>query len=186
MKRLTCSALLLAIVMAAVPLLAETPEPEPKYPKLPNLTLFPLDNKGAVTLDSFEGRPVLVTFWASWCGPCRWELPEFKELYDELGGRGFVLITINVDTDKRAANRFLKMTELAIPVYRLSQSELFKLGVRSLPTSILLKPDGYPVEIYNGYSPTVVNHVRVLVEEMLEEIEQDEAEKQPDKPSAGD
>jgi thiol-disulfide isomerase/thioredoxin len=184
MMRLTCAVVLMATLMAAIPLLAADDEPEPKYPKFPNLTLFPLDEKTSVSLESFQGRPVLVTFWASWCGPCRWELPEFKELYDELGGRGFVLITINVDTDKRAASRFLEMTELAVPVYRLSQSELFKLGVRSLPTSVLLKPDGFPAEIYNGYSPTVVNHVRVLVEEMLEEIEQGNAEGKSDKASA--
>ena len=119
---------------------------------------------------------MLVTFWASWCGPCRWELPEFKELYDELGGRGFVLVTINVDTNKEAANRFLEMTGLSVPVYRLSQAELFKLGVRSLPTSVLLKPDGFPLQVYSGYSPTVVDQIRELVQEMLDESEKGSSE----------
>ncbi len=44
-----------------------------------------------MTMSAFRGRPVLLTFWASWCGPCRVELPELSKLYGELAGRGFVL-----------------------------------------------------------------------------------------------
>jgi thiol-disulfide isomerase/thioredoxin len=143
---------------------ARAAEPVP----LPNVTLHPLDGDEPVKLESFRGKPVLLSFWASWCGPCRWELPEFEKLYDELGGRGFVLLTVNVDTNSRAASLFLQRTGLGVPVFRLDTQTLIQLGVDSLPMSVLLDPEGNVVKAYQGYSPDVKDRIRELVLRMLD------------------
>jgi thioredoxin-like negative regulator of GroEL len=120
-----------------------------------------------VTVESLQGHPVLITFWASWCAPCRVELPELKKLHDELSSRGLVLITVNIDDYEPAAHRFLEVTELELPVYRMSRRDLAVLGVRSIPTTLLLGPDGTPVQLFEGYTPTLVDVLRKLIGQML-------------------
>jgi len=130
---------------------------------LPDVTLQTLDGKGSVTLDEFRGRTVLLTFWASWCGPCRVELPELQKLYAELAGDGFVLLTVNVDTIPEMGMRFLDQIGVTIPVYRMHQRDLVALGVNALPTNIVLDQDGLAVQVYRGYSPAVPEYIRRLI-----------------------
>jgi len=169
MKWLLCCVLCLVTLVTLVSSGSED-EPEPKKAiDFPNLTLFPLDGDEPISLDKFKGRPVLLSFWASWCGPCRWELPEFQRLYDELSGQGFMLVTINLDDSVELANRFLSATGLGIPVYRISPEEQALLGVTSLPTSVLLNNEGKAIAFYRGYAPKVKDEVRELVTDMLRE-----------------
>ena len=132
---------------------------------LPDVTLQTLDGKSAVTLDEFRGRTVLLTFWASWCGPCRIELPELQALYSELAGEGFVLLTINVDTIPEVGVRFLDQIGVTVPVYRMHRRDLVALGINALPTNIVLDKDGLAVQVYRGYSPAVSEYIRRLVQE---------------------
>lgn len=134
--------------------------------ELPDITLQTLDGSGTVKLDEFHGRPVLLTFWASWCGPCRVELPELERLYSELAGEGFVLLTINVDTSPSVATRFMSKLGVSLPVYRMSQRDLVALGINALPTNILLDREGMAIRLYRGYSPIVPEEIRKLVHEM--------------------
>jgi thiol-disulfide isomerase/thioredoxin len=135
-------------------------------PPFPDLPLFQLADGQQVPLSSFDGRPVLLAFWASWCGPCRVELPELDRLADELASTGFALVTVNVDTHPAAGQRFLAALGIDIPVYRMNRADLMRLGVDSLPTSLLLDRERRPAGIYEGYSPEVVKEVRRLVEQM--------------------
>jgi len=155
------------LVGLSMPVVAADEAAPTEIPQFPNFTLTRLDGDGTIQLDDFDGRPVLLTFWASWCGPCRTELPELKKLYGELAGKGFVLLTVNVDTMPISASHFLKTLKLEIPVYRMAQRDLVMLGVNSLPTNVLLDPERRPVQIYRGYSPQVVDDIRRLVGEML-------------------
>jgi thiol-disulfide isomerase/thioredoxin len=132
---------------------------------LPDVTLQTLDGKGSVTLDEFRGRTVLLTFWASWCGPCRIELPELQALYSELAGEGFVLLTVNVDTIPEVGVRFLDQIGVTVPVYRMHRRDLVALGINALPTNIVLDHDGLAVQVYRGYSPAVSEYIRSLVQE---------------------
>lgn len=154
-------ALLLA-TLAAAPLAAAGAAPSP------SLTLQTLDGEGTVGVDSFRGRPVLLTFWASWCGPCREELPELGKLYGELAGKGFVLLTVNVDASPSVAERFIQRMGLSLPVYRMSPRDLAALGVDGLPTNILLDAEGRIVQVYAGYDPELPGHIRSRVLAMVE------------------
>lgn len=133
----------------------------------PNFPFRNLDSGKVVTLDQLRGKPVLITFWASWCGPCRVELPELQRLHEELGDKGFVLLAVNVDSSASAARRFLELHKLQIPVYRMDQRDLAAIGVSGIPTNLLLDRDGRPVQLYEGYSPAVAGAIRDHVRSML-------------------
>jgi thiol-disulfide isomerase/thioredoxin len=137
-----------------------------KVPVFPNFAFTSLDGSTQLDIESFRGRPMLMTFWASWCGPCRRELPELQKLAAELADTGFALVTINMDSSAVVGARFLKKYNLDIPVYRMDPSTLMTLGVRSLPTNMLLDPEGRPVMLLSGYSPTVPDEIRRLVSKM--------------------
>ncbi|MCG6949659.1 MAG: TlpA family protein disulfide reductase [Acidobacteria bacterium] len=139
---------------------------EDEVPVFPNLAFTALDGSRQLDLESFRGRPVLMTFWASWCGPCRMELPELQKLAVELADEEFVLITINVDEHAVQGARFLQKYDIDVPVYRMDQGTLRTLGLTAVPTNLLLDREGRPVQIYRGYSPEVPNEIRKLVREM--------------------
>lgn len=143
-------------------------EERPLNPQFPEVVFTALDGSAQLTMSNFRGRPVLLTFWASWCGPCRVELPELARLYGELAGRGFVLITVNVDQNPVAGRRFLDGLGLSLPVYRLDPRDTNAIGIDALPASILLDADGRFVQAYKGYTPEVVHHVRRLVLELMD------------------
>ena len=140
-------------------------ELEPKS-AFPAVTLRTLDGAGTVELAGFRGRPVLLSFWATWCGPCRVELPELESLYHELLGEGFVLLTVNVDTLPAIAGRYLAQLGVSVPVYRMDQQDLVALDINALPTNILLDREGRMVMVSTGYSPSVPEDIRRLVREM--------------------
>jgi thiol-disulfide isomerase/thioredoxin len=144
----------------------DQPPPKPVFPD--DVVFISLDGKNSMTIAEVRGRPVLLTFWASWCGPCRVELPELSKLHGELVGRGFVLITVNVDQHPLLGQRFLDELDLTLPVYRIDPEVTKALGINALPANILLDTDGRLVQAYKGYTPQVVEEVRRLVIEMTE------------------
>ena len=155
--------LVVAVCSAGSVSAAEEPPPRPVFPEV---IFTPLDGGDTMTMTAFRGRPVLLTFWASWCGPCRVELPELSRLYGDLAGRGFVLITVNVDRIPNVGRQFLERLGLNLPVYRLNPRDLQALGINALPANILLDPEGRYVQAYKGYTPAVVEDVRRMVLEM--------------------
>jgi thiol-disulfide isomerase/thioredoxin len=157
-------ALVLALALAAP--LAVAGADDAESPMFPNLTLATLDG-GEVRMDAFRGRPVLLTFWASWCGPCRVELPELETLYGELAGTGFVVLTVNVDRSPEAARRFMAATKVDLPIYRLPTSVLDALGIDSLPTNVLIDPEGRAELVVRGYSRQMPDQIRQRVREMI-------------------
>lgn len=158
------------LFVAVVLLLAAGPgradEEETPNPVFPEVVFTSIDGKSSMTMASFRGRPVLLTFWASWCGPCRVELPELSKLYGDLIGTGFVLLTVNVDQNPAVGRRYLESLGLSFPVYRLHPKDTEALGINSLPANILLDAEGRFVQAFMGYTPMVVEEVRRLVLEM--------------------
>jgi thiol-disulfide isomerase/thioredoxin len=165
--RLVLAAVLtvLGALAAAHPAAADGP---PQVPVFPNFAFTSIDGSQQIDLESLRGRPVLLTFWASWCGPCREELPELEKLAEELAGSGFTLITVNTDQSPAMGLRFLQRYDIDVPVYRMNPRDLMTLGVNALPTNVLLDREGRPVQIYKGYSPAVPSEIRQLVAKMGE------------------
>ena len=167
MKRVVPLVVLTLTVLSLAPLPAAEGQAPERGPEFPNILLLPLDGGEPVLMETFRGRPALVTFWATWCGPCRAELPEIQRLYNELGGKGFVVVTINVDRSPAGVGAFMKRLDLALPVYRLEEGMLDRLGVRSIPMSVLVDTDGRVVRLYRGYSPGMVRELRRELEKLL-------------------
>jgi thiol-disulfide isomerase/thioredoxin len=151
------------VVLAIVGGVRCTPAETPDVPPFPNLTFFSVDGSKRLELESLRGHPVLLTFWASWCGPCRQELPELQKLATELKDQGFTLVTVNMDRSPAMGLQFLDRYGIDVPVYLLSSRDLTQLGVESLPTNVLIDRDGRPVQIFEGYAPSVPEEIRRLV-----------------------
>ena len=109
----------------------------------PNFTLKNLDGK-EISLNQFRGKHVLINFWATWCGPCKIEMPSLEALYERFKDRNFVLLAISNDMfGANIVKPFVKAHNINFPVLldqRLKVSNAF--GVVSLPTTFMIDPQG--------------------------------------------
>jgi len=119
---------------------------------MPNFTLR--DPAGAETTLSkvtAEKKLVMINFWASWCAPCRLEMPGFEKLYTSKNKDGFVILAVNEDEERSKLDAYLKEKPLTFPVLLDPDSALMKqFGVRALPTTILVGGDGKILEVIEG------------------------------------
>lgn len=100
--------------------------------------------------EDYRGKIVLVEFWATWCGPCRMELPHIKQNYQAYHGKGFDVVAVSVDDDKRAVEAYVKEQTIPWPIVfsdspdqRGFNSPLTtKLGVFGVPCSLLVDKEG--------------------------------------------
>ncbi len=103
-----------------------------------------------VRLSELRGTPVLLNFWASWCGPCRRELPELADLYDKHKGKDLLVLGVN-DEGKSVARDFQKQTGLNFETLDDSSQKLYRaFRVRSIPTIFLIDKDGRIVRFASG------------------------------------
>ena len=101
-----------------------------------------LDGK-TVSLADYKGKVVLVDFWATWCGPCRAEIPELVKLQARLGPKGFVVLGVSMDEEIAEVGPFAAKMKISYPVL-LNGSERAPKGwvVPGLPTAYLIGRDG--------------------------------------------
>jgi thiol-disulfide isomerase/thioredoxin len=158
-----CSLAPIFLLAAAASAVTAQPPAAPQRPPFPDVTL--IDTKGGVQpLKATLGRATVINFWATWCGPCRLELPELQALYDELGGKGVVVLAVNVDSPREYVGPYMKRLGLSLPVYFLEPEAEGGLGIRSLPTTVLLDAAGGVVESWAGYSPESMRELREMAE----------------------
>ena len=96
-----------------------------------------------VDLASFKGEVVLVNFWATWCEPCRAEMPSLQRLQQKLGGKGFRVLAVNVGEGAPRIRQFLEGTPVSLDIVRDADSDVMKAWrVRMLPASFLVDRRG--------------------------------------------
>ena len=135
----------------------------------PDFTL-PSRAGGDVSLDQFKGQVVMINFWASWCGPCRKEMPLLDDIYKHYSKLGFSLIGVNVEPDTKSAEAWLKQTPVSFPVLFDTQSIVSKLyGVPGMPTTVFIDRQGNVRLVHQSYRPgdenEYLNEIRALVRE---------------------
>ncbi|MCB1660098.1 MAG: TlpA family protein disulfide reductase [Pseudomonadales bacterium] len=105
-----------------------------------------------LNLDQYKGKVVYVDFWASWCGPCRESFPWMKKMQQQYGKDGLVIIAINVDQDKKLADKFLSEFKPEFNVLFDKDGKLAEdFKVSSMPSSYVLDKDGKPRFKHKGF-----------------------------------
>ena len=123
-------------------------ESEPEKMLAPDFTVFDLEGN-AVHLSDFMGKPIILNFWASWCGPCKMEMPDFHEKYLELGNEIHFLMINMTDGSREtvdSASKFIAEQEYTFPVFYDTESDASAAyGVYSLPTTFFIDAEGYAI-----------------------------------------
>lgn len=122
----------------------------------------------AIPLSSFKGKAVLINFWATWCPPCKAEMPSLNTVYLEMRSRGFEVIAISVDKSADVVKDYLNDKNFGFLILMDEKREVFKkYKVFTLPTTFLIDKNGIIVEKYLGEydwtSPEMKNKVQQLL-----------------------
>lgn len=113
----------------------------------PDFTLTDISGK-KVSLSELKGKVVLLNFWATWCGPCRAEMPGLNKLYQELREKGLVVLAISVDASDKPVKEFMKDKKFSFPVLLDTDKEVSfdDYAVMGLPTTIIIDRKGLIAE----------------------------------------
>lgn len=132
----------------------EVPRNAPSYNNLVDGTDF--------SLASIEGEIAIIDFWATWCGPCRMEIPDFIELYDEYKDKGVTIVGISVDRDSSVVENFIKQQKINYPVIMRTKDlqEKYETAInqpiRAIPTTIIVNQAGEVAAVHIGAKPKEV------------------------------
>ena len=148
--------------------------------KAPDFTLTAM-NDSIYTLSKLEGKVVLINFWATWCGPCRMEIPEFNEMHKSYHEKGLEILGISVSDNKKQLKNFAKSFAVDYPLLYGGAREMNKImkdygGVYAVPSSFLVGKNGnivwsYPGAILKNYDPQTF---ATLVYEIEKELKKGE------------
>lgn len=155
---------LLLMALFSLPAMAVAPQgPAP---------LFKLDSLGGapVSLEQLKGQVVMINFWASWCGPCRQEMPLLEKLHAKYKAMGFTMLGVNVEPDSSLASGFLAKTPVTFPILFDTRSEVSKLyQVAGMPSTVIIDRKGNLRWVHKGYKPgdenAYLDQIRAMVRE---------------------
>jgi len=120
--------------------------------KAPHFALPSVMDGSTIDVNQFKGKVVLINFFATWCGPCRTEIPELIKLQNKFGQKGFTAIGISVDQNGyKSVERFARKLNINYPVV-LANAKVTKDfgGVSAVPTTFLVDRKGNVVKYYPG------------------------------------
>lgn len=140
-----------------------------KYPAAPQFVGKTLDGR-EIRLADYQGKVVLLDFWASWCGPCKQEFPFLVELHRRLKGRNFTVLAINVDTEVAKMQAFLAGQKQApeFPIISDAKGKIPPLfDLQGMPTTVLIDQNGVVRYRHTGFKEqdkqAIINEIKKLL-----------------------
>jgi len=159
-KRGLLAAVLALATSSALPVVAPTTP-------APDFTLRAMDGPN-MRLQEQRGRVVMINFWATWCGPCRQEMPHLNRLYEKYRASGFVLLGVNVDDDTRNAAEVAAKLGVKFPVLWDTDKKVSRLyDLATMPSTVLIDRDGKVRYVHRGYLNGYEDTYEKQVREML-------------------
>ncbi|NNK14087.1 MAG: TlpA family protein disulfide reductase [Desulfofustis sp.] len=123
-------------------------------PQMPSFELEDVVSGDPISSSSFQGKSLLITFWATWCPPCIQEIPNLIKLQNEYGANGFSVVAISVDQEKGVVQKMVNRKEINYPVMMADKAVTRDFGgVYGIPTSFLVSKKGTVVKRYSGFIP---------------------------------
>jgi thiol-disulfide isomerase/thioredoxin len=125
---------------------------------------------GEVSLGSLKGKVVLINFWATWCGPCRKEMPLLELIQKKYAPLGFTMLGVNVEEDTRLMDTFLKDVPVTFPVLLDPANGVSKLyNVSAMPSTVIVDRKGNVRFIHQGYQPGDEGKYQDLIRQLIRE-----------------
>ena len=135
----------------------------------PNFTLKSITGKN-MKLSEMTGNVVLINFWASWCGPCREEMPLLNALHKKYEPLGFTVLGVNVEEHTDKARGFLNDFPVDFPVLLDNKNQVSQLyNVVAMPTTVVVDRDGNMRFLHKGYKPGDEKKYRKMVKKLVRE-----------------
>jgi len=129
---------------------AQAPQPPKVGKPAPEFQLPNLEGQ-SISLGDFRGKSVLINFWATWCPPCRSEMPFIQEVYEEWSDKGLVVLAIDIGESSSKVENFMQSYNLSFPVLLDSnQNVALKYRIRAIPTTFFIDKDGIIQDISIG------------------------------------
>ncbi|HEY5643367.1 MAG TPA: TlpA disulfide reductase family protein [Woeseiaceae bacterium] len=121
-------------------------------------------------LSEYRGDVVMINFWATWCGPCRQEMPLLDELYGRYQRVGFNLLGVNIDDDSGRAMAMIEELGVSFPVLFDSRKEVSRLyEVEAMPVTVIVDREGTVRYVHHGYKPGYENSYLDQIRSLLRE-----------------
>lgn len=137
--------------------------------KAPDFTLK--SNSGVnLKLSEQRGNVVMINFWASWCAPCRQEMPLLDDIYKKYKNLGFTIWGVNIEPDSSSAKKLLKDIPVTFPVLFDTANQVSKdYNVTAMPSTVLVDRNGNVRYLHKGYKPGYENEYRKQIKKLLRE-----------------
>ena len=158
-----------AVLLGQFCLVAQAANSEMVGAAAPDFTLK--SNQGDnVRLAEQRGQVVMLNFWASWCAPCRKEMPLLDELHQRYESAGFVLYGVNVEPDATAGDKLIKDLGVGFPILYDPESRASKAyDIDAMPTTVVIDRDGLVRYVNRGYRSGDEEKYRAQVKELIRE-----------------
>lgn len=157
------SVLAIGVLVVMLPMASQAATPAPDF------TLKSRSGEN-VRLEDMRGQVVMLNFWASWCGPCRQEMPLMDDLYEQYKDLGFTILAVNVDENREEALRFLDKVPVSYPILYDPESRVSELyEVQAMPTTVMIDRSGNARYLHHGYQSGYEDDYERQIRELVRE-----------------
>lgn len=164
LRALAGAALALAVVAGSAASVAALS----KGSKAPEIGLEDLKGR-TIRMSALRGKVVVVDFWASWCGPCKEEMPVLDRLYDKYRGKGLVVIGVNQDRDVGNVKGFLRRNAVSFPVVHDAKHQVAKrYRPGKMPSSYVIDRRGIVRHVHEGFRSSDASRLEREIKDLLD------------------